>query len=328
MQLRHLGQSKIMISPIGLGCWQFSGNKSFMGKYWGSLEQATINQIVKVSLENGINWFDTAEAYGFGQSELSLAAALQTTGMKPEKAIIATKWFPFGRFSSSIINTVDTRLKKLAPYPISLFQIHQPASFSSIENQMKAMADLVRANKIKAIGVSNFNLEQMQRAYSALKVEGIDLASNQMRYSLLDRRIEKNGVLDYAKEKGITIIAYSPLAQGILTGKYHEHPDLVKSISGFRKFLPGFQRGNIQKSQPLMDELKNIAIKYKVTPAQVALNWVINFHGKIVVAIPGASRSEQAQQNTAVMKFTLSSNEMNRLDRVSWEVNTIKNTGR
>jgi aryl-alcohol dehydrogenase-like predicted oxidoreductase len=320
MQLRQLGKSKIKITPIGLGCWQFSGGRSIIGKFWATLEQETINQIVKASLENGINWFDTAEAYGGGQSELALAAALQSAGMKPEKAIVATKWLPFGRFASSIINTVDTRLKKLEPYPISLFQIHQPTSFSSVENQLKAMAVLLRADKIKAVGVSNFDQNKMQLAYDALKAEGFELASNQMRYNLLDRRIEQNGVLDFAKEKGITIIAYSPLAQGILTGRFHEHPELVKSISGFRRFMPGFQRGNIQKSQPLMDELKIIARKYQVTPAQVALNWVINFHGETVVAIPGASSPKQAQQNAAVMKFTLSSDEMNRLDQISWEV--------
>jgi len=321
MKLRQLGKSKIMITPIGLGCWQFSGGKSMVGNFWGNLEQETINRIVKASLENGINWFDTAEAYGFGQSEQALAAALQSAEVKAEKSIIATKWMPFGRFASSIGNTINTRLKKLSPYPISLLQIHQPTSFSSVESQMKAMTALLRADKIKTAGVSNFNLKQMQRASDALKVEGFELASNQMRYNLLDRRIEKNGVLDFAKEKGITIIAYSPLAQGILTGRYHEDPDLAKSLSGLRKFMPGFKRGNIQKSQPLMNELKTIAAKYEATPAQVALNWVIHFHGKTVVAIPGATSEKQAQQNAAVMNFTLSREELTRLDRVSWEVN-------
>ena len=320
MKLRHLGNSKIMITPIGLGCWQFSGGKSIVGKFWGNLEQETINRIVKMSLENGINWFDTAEAYGFGQSELALAEGLQTNKVQLEKAIIATKWMPIGRFASSINNTIDTRLKKLSPYPISLFQIHNPSSFSSVESQTKAMAALLREGKIKAAGVSNFNLKQMQRAYAALKAEGFELASNQMRYNLLDRHIEKNGVLDFAKENGITIIAYSPLAQGILSGRYHEHPELVSSLSGYRRFMPAFRPANIQKSQPLMDELKILAEKYQVTPAQVALNWVINFHGETVVAIPGATSVKQAEQNAAVMMFTLSREELTLLGRVSWEV--------
>jgi len=320
MRLRKLGKSKILVTPIGLGCWQFSGGKSMVGRYWGNLEQETINQIVKASLENGVNWFDTAEAYGFGQSELALAAGLRAARVKPEKALIATKWMPFGRLASSIVNTIDTRLKKLDPYPISLLQIHNPASFSSVEKQMKAMATLLRAGKIKAAGVSNFDLKQMQRATDALKAEGFELASNQMRFNLLDRRIEQNGVLDFAKEKGITIIAYSPLDQGILTGRFHEHPELVKSLSGYRRFMPAFQPGNIHKSQPLMDELKSIAEKYQVSPAQVALNWVIHFHGDTVVAIPGASSPQQAQQNAGVMKFTLSKAELTRLDWVSWEV--------
>jgi aryl-alcohol dehydrogenase-like predicted oxidoreductase len=320
MRLRQLGKTKIKITPIGLGCWQFSGGRSMIGNYWAAIQKETINQIVKTSLENGINWFDTAEAYGFGQSEISLAAALKSGGIQPEKAIIATKWFPVGRFASSILKTVDTRLKKLYPYPISLFQIHQPISFSSVENQLKAMAVLLRVEKIMAVGISNFDRMKMQRAYDALKAEGFVLASNQMRYSLLDRSIEKNGVLDFAKANGITIIAYSPLAQGILTGKFHDNPELVRSLSGFRKYLPGFRRRNIQKSQPLIDELKIIAATYKVTPAQVALNWVINFHGDTVVAIPGASSVKQAQQNAAVMKFALSKGELARLDQISQEV--------
>jgi aryl-alcohol dehydrogenase-like predicted oxidoreductase len=320
MQLRQLGKSKIMITPIGLGCWQFSGGKSMVGKFWGNLEQETISQIVKSSLENGVNWFDTAEAYGLGQSELALAEGLQAAGVKPENTLIATKWLPLGRFASSMVNTIDTRLKKLSPYPISLLQIHQPTSFSSVESQMKAMATLLKAGKIKTAGVSNFNQKQMQRATAALKVEGFDLASNQMRYNLLDRHIEQNGVLEYAKENGITLIAYSPLAQGVLTGRFHEHPELVSSLTGYRRLMPGFQPKNIHRSQPLIDELKILAEKYQVTPAQVALNWVINFHGETVVAIPGATSVMQAQQNAAVMRFTLSGDELTHLDRVSWEV--------
>jgi aryl-alcohol dehydrogenase-like predicted oxidoreductase len=320
MRLRQLGKTQIKVTPIGLGCWQFSDGGSLIGNFWATLQQETINQIVKTSLENGINWFDTAEAYGGGRSEKALATALQSTGVKPEKAIIATKWLPVGRFASSILKTVDTRLEKLDPYPISLFQIHQPTSFSSVENQVKAMADLLVAEKIMAVGISNFDRMKMQRAYDALKAEGFVLASNQMRYSLLDRSIEKNGVLDFAKANNITIIAYSPLAQGILTGKFHDNPELVRSLSGFRKYLPGFRRANILKSQPLINELKIIAAKYKVTPAQVALNWVINFHGDTVVAIPGASSVKQAQQNAAVMKFALSKGELTRLDQISREV--------
>ena len=225
MPLRQLGRTQITISPIGLGCWQFSSGRSLIGKYWGSVQPETIQEVVGVSWQNGVNWFDTAEVYGRGMSERSLSAGLQAVGVKPEEAIIATKWMPLGRTADSLTAHIDIRLKELSPYPISLLQIHNPLSFSSIESQRKVMAQLIDAGKIRAAGVSNFNLAQMRRAAETLAAQGSPLASNQMRYNMLDRRIEDNGVLEYAKQTGITIIAYSPLAQGLLTGRFHGQRD-------------------------------------------------------------------------------------------------------
>lgn len=287
------------------------------GGYWGAISQATVNEVVNISLEYGVNWFDTAEAYGFGTSERALSTALQAAGVLPQDAIIATKWMPALRFASSLLSSTTARLKALHPYPISLLQVHQPFSFSSIESQMKAMAGLLKGDLIRSAGVSNFNLAQMRRAAEALDAQGFTLASNQMPYSLLNRRIEQNGVLDFAKQNGLTIIAYSPLAQGLLSGRYHDHPELVRSISGLRKYFPAFHAASLRRIQPLIDELKLIALAHQKTPAQVALRWVIQFHGETVVAIPGASRPQQAQQNAEVLKFTLTARELTRLDEVS-----------
>lgn len=317
MTLRNLGKTQLKISPIGLGCWQFSGGGSVVGRYWGTLSQETVNEVVRISLKHGINWFDTAEAYGFGASERSLSTALQAAGVQPKDALIATKWMPALRFAASLPSNTDTRLKALHPYPISLLQIHQPTSFSSIESQMKALAELLKDGRIRSAGVSNFNLAQMRRAAEALDAHGFPLASNQMPYSLLNRRIEQNGVLDYAKQNGITIIAYSPLAQGLLSGRFHDQPELVGALSGLRKFIPAFHAANLRRTQPLIDELKFIAQTHQMTPAQVALRWVIQFHDETVVAIPGASRPQQAQQNADVLTFTLTDQELTRLDEVS-----------
>ncbi|UCC40295.1 MAG: aldo/keto reductase, partial [Candidatus Aminicenantes bacterium] len=146
---------------------------------------------------------------------------------------------------------------------------------------------------------------------------GINLISNQVKYSLLDRRIETNGVLDTARELGISIIAYTPLAQGLVSGKFHDDPTLIKKRGGYRRHMGAFKPKGLEKSRPVIDALREIAERYQITPSQVALNWVLNFHGDIIVAIPGATKTIQAKDNAASMKFKLTKDEMEHLDRVS-----------
>jgi aryl-alcohol dehydrogenase-like predicted oxidoreductase len=192
---RRLGQTEIEVTPIGLGCWQFSGGSGIAGKFWEALPQRTVDEVVAVSLERGINWFDTAEMYGGGASERALSAALQAAGKGNRDVVVATKWSPFFRTAGSIGSTIGKRLACLSPFGIDLHQVHQPAGLSSVEAEMAAMADLMAEKKIHAVGVSNFNQERMRRAHAALAKRGIPLASNQVRYSLVDRRIEADGTL-------------------------------------------------------------------------------------------------------------------------------------
>lgn len=314
--LRSLGQTGLQITPIGLGCWQFSKQKNMAGKFWPVLEDDLISKVVSLSLQGGINWFDTAEIYGNGASEKALSKALLAAGQKPGKVFIATKWWPMFRFASNIKKTIDERIKALDPYPIDLFQVHQPWGFSNEVAEVSAMADLLDRNLIKSIGVSNFSAKQMNNSWETLDKRRIPLASNQVPYSLLDRRIESNGVMKIAKELGITIIAYSPLAQGIVTGKFHDNPELLKNI-GFRKYSSLFKPAGLEKSLPVVNLVKELAIKYNATPAQVSLNWLINFHGNTVVAIPGATKEIHVKENTGAMSFILSEEDMDRLDKVS-----------
>jgi len=315
--LRRLGRSELLVSPIGLGCWQFSQGQGLFGNYWAVLDDAAIREIVSRSLEGGINWFDTAEAYGGGASERALSGSLAGLGKAPGDVLIATKWSPVLRRASSIPATVDVRISNLAPFPIDLHQIHNPYSVSSVESQARAMAGLVRVKKIRYIGVSNFSRKQMERACRELGQSGLPLVANQVRYSLLDRRIETNGVLESAKDLGIAIIAYSPLAQGLLAGIFHDNPALIRSRPGFRKYMSAFKAKGLEKSRPVIEALRRIAAKYAATPAQVALNWLISFHGETVTAIPGASRVEQVDDFTAAMSFRLSGEDLDDLDRVS-----------
>jgi len=278
------------------------------------LPAETMNSIVSAALDGGINWFDTAEVYGKGYSERALANALKMAGQADGDVIVATKWFPFFRTARNIPRTISNRQRNLDGFTIDLYQIHLPYSFSSPEAEMNAMAELVKTGKIRSVGVSNFSAGQMRRAHAALAKHGLPLASNQVHYSLINRGIESNGILDAAKELGITIIAWSPLESGLLTGKFHKDPNTLRKRPVARRLR---LRRRLEKSRSLIVDLEEIAAAHGLTPAQVALNWLVNFHGDTVVAIPGASKVYHAQQNAGAMNFSLSEEEMARIDGLS-----------
>ena len=215
IETRQLGRTGIPITPIGLGVMQFAGGKGVFKFMFPNISQAEMNAIIQAALAGGINWFDTAEMYGMGKSEQGLANALKDAGVADEDVLIATKWSPFFRTAGNISKTIWNRLRFLDGYTIDLYQVHHPYSFSSPEAEMNAMADLVEAGKIRTVGVSNFSAERMRRAHAALQKRGLPLASNQVEYSLWKRSIETNGILETAKELGISIIAWGPLASGI-----------------------------------------------------------------------------------------------------------------
>ena len=317
MTTRPLGRTGLQITPIGQGCWQFSQRQNVSGMFWPNVSREETAAIVRESLDGGVNWFDTAEVYGWGRSEELLAQALEDNGRRPGDVLVATKWWPTLRGSSSIIETVDDRLAHLRGFPIDLHQVHHPLALSTARGQMQAMAQLVRDGKIGSVGVSNFSARKMIHASSALNDLGLCLASNQVKYSMLDRRIEKNGVLDAALRLGVTIIAYSPLEQGLLSGKFHDDPELIRRRQGFRRFLPWFKRERIEESRPLIEALREIGQGYQASPAQVALNWLINAHGPGVVAIPGATKVKHARDNVKAMSFSLTPDELRRLDELS-----------
>jgi aryl-alcohol dehydrogenase-like predicted oxidoreductase len=314
IRLRQLGKTHIQVSPVGLGVMELAGGGGLIGHVFPIIPQEEKNAIIKAALDGGINWFDTAEMYGAGVSEQSLATGLKAAGKNEQDVVIATKWMPFFRTARNIPLSIDTRLGFLDGYRIGNYMIHQPYSFSTPEIEMDAMADLIETGKIQSVGVSNFSADRMRRAFEALKRRGFPLAVNQVRFNLLDRKIEKNGILETAKQLGVTIIAYSPVASGLLTGRYHKHPDLMNNMPAWRK--AGIRR-NLKRVQPLINCLDEIARKYMATISQVALNWVINFHGDTIITIPGASKAFQAQENAGAMKFRLSDDDMALIDKVS-----------
>lgn len=314
IEKRHLGKTEIEITPIGLGCWQFHSGRGLSAIVWKSLPQEEVNKIINTALEGGINWFDTAEAYGQGGSEKALSTALSNAGKVNGEVVIATKWLPFFRTAGNISHTIGDRQQYLAPFKIDLYQIHLPYSFSSVESQMDAMAALAKTGKIRSVGVSNFSAKQMRRAHAALARHGLPLASNQVRFNLLARNKEKEGVLDAAKELNITIIAYSPLAQGLLTGKFHKNPELLNKLPFIRRKLV---HRWFEKSRTLIKALEDIAGSHNCTASEVALSWIINYQGDSIVAIPGASKTEHMIQNIGAMTLKLSKEEMAKLDELS-----------
>jgi len=321
MEKRKLGTSDLEVTPIGLGCWQFSKGKGLVGKFWPVLSDETVLEIVRTAIDFGIDWFDTAEIYGHGASEKALSNALHSLQEENDKTyIIATKWWPLFRTASSISTSFADRLQSLNVKQIDLHQIHQPFSFSSIHNQMKEMANLYHQGNIRAIGVSNFNESQMRKAHRTLREYDIPLATNQVKYSLLDRRIERNGILQAAKELQITIIAYSPLEQGLLTGKFHDDSNAKAKLKGPRRFSPAFGAKNLEKIRPLIEELSTISKQYDATPAQVALNWLIHYHGTSVVAIPGASKASHVEDHARTMQFQLTEEELQRINLLSMKI--------
>lgn len=318
--LRRLGPTDIEISPIGLGCMQFSQGRGLPGLVYPAIDQETVDQIVRTAREGGVTWFDTAEMYGRGRSERTLSTALRHHGAEPGDVVIATKWNPLLRTASSIRRTIGARLAGLDGFPVDVHQIHMPhGGWSPIRAQVAEMAGLLRAGKIRSVGVSNFTAKQMEEADAVLRAHGARLTSNQIQANLLHRSFERDGVLSTARRLGVTLIAHTPLAGGLLTGRYHADPDAARARSRTRRVLMGrvYGRDPIDRTRPLVDAMRAIAGAYGVSVAQVALAWLIGQYGDTLVAIPGASKPRQAAESAAAMDLRLSEAERDRLEELS-----------
>lgn len=294
---------------FGVGCWAW-GDRMVWG-YGRGYSEDDLRATFQRALALGITLFDTAEVYGLGLSEKLLGKFIRESNATVK---VATKFMPFPwRLSrSSMMRALRNSLKRLGLSQVDLYQIHFPLPPLTVETWMSAMLDAYQAGLTVAIGVSNFNLQQTQRAYEMLARHGVTLASNQVEYHLLNREIEKNGLLKLCQEMGVTVIAYSPLAMGLLTGKYTaEHPP--RGTRGGR-----FSRRYLERIQPLILQLRRIGANHDdKTPAQVALNWVLC---KGALPIPGAKTFEQIEQNAGALGWRLSDEEVQILDEISEQV--------
>jgi aryl-alcohol dehydrogenase-like predicted oxidoreductase len=311
METITLGQNGPSVKPLCIGTWAW-GDKFFWsyGKDYG-VEQ--VREAFKASLEAGINFFDTAEVYGMGVSEQLLGQFMQETGQYVQ---IATKYgpMPWRIFGSSVADALTTSLKRLQAERIPLYQVHWPfAFFMSQETLMNALADEVQRGRIQAVGVSNYSADQMRDAYQILAKRGVPLAVNQVNYSLLTRKIESNGIFDTARNLGVTILAYSPLAQGLLTGKYTAESNI--NPEGARKIDPRFKKDGLNKIEPVISLLRQVGEKHGRTPAQVALNWLIAKGN--VIPIAGAKTAEQVRQNAGALGWKISNDEFSEIEETT-----------
>jgi aryl-alcohol dehydrogenase-like predicted oxidoreductase len=302
-----LGTNGPVVKPLGIGAWSW-GDKLFWsyGKDYGEQD---VRQAFDAAVEAGVTFFDTAEVYGPGESERLLGRFMQQCDRPIQ---IATKYapYPWRLTKGAVAKALSASLERLQCDRVALYQVHWPfALLMGQDTLMNALADEVERGRIEAIGVSNYSAKQMRKAHDILARRGIPLAVNQVRYSLLARKIEQIGILDTARELGVTILAYSPLAQGLLTGKYQSD----RIPSGARQFDARFKQADTL--QPVLSLLREIGENHQRTPAQVALNWLIVRGGTI--PIPGAKNAAQARDNAGALGWRMSSEEFDRLDKAT-----------
>jgi len=297
MEYVNLGKSGFKVSVIGLGMWQAGGT------FWGSdvTDENSIKAIVR-AYELGINLIDTAEGYGEGHSEEVVGKAVKEIGR--DDLVIATKVHGGHLHYDDVIKACDLSLKRLGVKEIDLYQVHWPDPWQQVplKHTMRAMERLYKEGKIRAIGVSNFAVRDLQEARQILSAT--DIVSNQVRYNLIQREIEEE-VLPYCRNEEISILAYSPIAQGALTGKYDQKNKPTDDVRRGNKL---FTDENITQVSKVVDVLRRIASSRGKTVAQVALNWLIK--DEFVIPIPGAKNPKQVEENVGAAGWKLTKGEI------------------
>jgi aryl-alcohol dehydrogenase-like predicted oxidoreductase len=302
------GEKAIQVPPMGVGLWAW-GDSSVWGykSYDQSLGDESMKEAFHASTQSGVNFFDTAEVYGRGLSEQFLGKFMKESD-GTTKYIVATKFFPnplYFSYPSVLLDHLKESLKRLQLDSVDLYQIHGPIHLRSVEVVGEALADAVDAGLVKAVGVSNYSISQMQRMHATLKKRGIQLASNQVEFSIVHRLPETSGLIAEAHKLGVGILAYCPLGMGRLTGKY----DSKNPPPGSRRFA----NYSMERLDPLIKQLRELGSKYNKSPAQIALNWCIC---KGTIPIPGAKNAKQATDNAGALGFRLTKEELTSLDKL------------
>jgi aryl-alcohol dehydrogenase-like predicted oxidoreductase len=297
------------VAPLGVGAWAW-GTTRLWG-YGKEYDRSDVGRAFRASMAEGVTFVDTAEMYGNGASERIIGEILRE-GDFERTPVIATKFAPLPyRFSAkSLLKAVDKSLERLGIETIDLYQIHFPNPMFKINSLMDALVEAVKAGKVRRVGVSNYGADQMRRAHDRLASQGVSLASNQVEYSLLQRAPETNGVLEASRDLGVTLIAYSPIAKGLLTGKYGPGGDRPAGL--VRRMGKTFGEQNLKKIEPVVNILREIGEAHNKQPAQVALNWLITQRNAF--PIPGAKNEHQARENAGALGWKMAGEEAEKLE--------------
>ncbi|HUA32568.1 MAG TPA: aldo/keto reductase [Candidatus Binataceae bacterium] len=315
MELRPFGRTGIQISAIGFGCWEIGGG-------YGSIEETEFIKAVNRALDLGMNCFDTAEAYGFGASETSLAKAL---GSRRKEAVITTKFGvgypdkPNYRDSSRqrVMESIEKSLKALNTDHVDVYLIHWPDRVTSFEEPMRALEDLVKQGKARAVGLSNFKLSEIE---ACMKVRRVDVV--QYCWNMFDRRMQKE-IFPYCRENGIGVMAYGSLAYGMLTGTLTEESAFDKGdwrsrrgqLGNLNLFQHLFGPEHFLKNLRSVEDLKPIAKRYNKTLPQLALRWTLS-NPVISTALVGCRNPREVDDNVGALGWTISDADMKEIDAI------------
>ncbi len=302
---RRLGSTDVGISPIGLGCMG-------MSDFYGEADDARSTALLHHALDVGVNFFDTADMYGPWTNERLVGAALRD---RRDEAVIATKfgvkrdasggWLGIDGTPDYVRSACDASLERLGIDTIDLYYQHRVDPNTPIEDTVGAMAALVKAGKVRFLGLSEASPDEIRRAHAVHPITAV-----QTEYSLWSRDPE-HGVLDTCRELGIGFVAYSPLGRGFLTGAIRSPEDFAPD--DFRRNNPRFKGENFRKNLELVDAVRAMADAKGVTAAQLALAWVLH-RGEHVVCIPGTTKQHRFDENQAAHDVRLSAEELAQLD--------------
>lgn len=302
---RLLGKS-LEVPEMGIGAWSW-GDRS---GYWAGWTKDDALEAYKSAINSGLDFIDTAEVYGFGLSEEFIGEFMKSTGTKP---IIATKYapLPWRQRPADVVLACEKSLQRLQVEKVGLYMQHWPGFFLNAFSNPATLEGLLQCQQkglCDAVGVSNFNASRVKDAAQFFERNGSCLASNQVQYSLLYREPERNGVLEACQENGVTLVAYSPICQGLLSGKYSKE-NLPK---GPRKAF--FTESRFREIEVLLDLMREMGKERGVSLSQIALNWTLC---KGALPIPGAKTAQQVEELAGASGWRLSDGEVRELESVS-----------